>query len=254
MKVSDDVLEVLQRCALKGNSLTLPRLDRAMYLRVDEVLKAAGGKWNRKAKAHLFDSEAETAIEAILLTGEVVKPQDFGFFETSDRIVDLMISHAAIEPGMTFLEPSAGQGRIALRLIEKVRPYSVTCYELLQKNVEYLEQRLLQTGLSSRHFFVVQTDFLSCQPGAEPYDRILMNPPFAKRADIHHIMHAMKFLRPGGKMVAIASASVAFRTDKLAVEFRDFVRCHFGMIVGLPEGSFKEAGTAVNTVMITMEA
>jgi hypothetical protein len=52
MRVEDEVLAVLSRAETNGNALTLTgRLDRKMYERTNKVLEAAGGKWNRKAKA-----------------------------------------------------------------------------------------------------------------------------------------------------------------------------------------------------------
>jgi hypothetical protein len=81
-----------------------------------------------------------------------------------------------------------------------------------------------------------------------------MNPPFSKRADIKHVMHAFKFLKPGGRLVAIMSAGVSFRDDKLGTAFRSIVIGNGGTIEPNPEGSFKASGTSVSTVMVTMNA
>jgi 16S rRNA G1207 methylase RsmC len=35
-----------------------------------------------------------------------------------------------------------------------------------------------------------------------------MNPPFARQADIHHVNHALKFLKPDGLLVSVMSAGV----------------------------------------------
>lgn len=59
MKVCDDVLAVLSRAETNGQALLLQgQLDRKMYERTNKILEAAGGKWNKKAKAHLFDGDA----------------------------------------------------------------------------------------------------------------------------------------------------------------------------------------------------
>jgi hypothetical protein len=50
------------------------------------------------------------------------------------------------------------------------------------------------------------------------------------------------------------SASVTFRTNKLTTEFRQFVADHNGTFEKLPEGSFSESGTDINTVIVTLEA
>jgi type I restriction-modification system DNA methylase subunit len=86
------------------------------------------------------------------------------------------------------------------------------------------------------------------------FDRVIMNPPFANQADIAHVTHALKFLNYGGRLVAIMSAGVSFRGDRKATGFREMVEKLGGVIEPLPEGSFKEAGTSVNAVMVTLDA
>jgi hypothetical protein len=81
-------------------------------------------------------------------------------------------------------------------------------------------------------------------------DRILMNPPFAKTQDIRHVMHAVRFLKPGGKLVAIMAAGVNYRAH-LSVTFRDYLD-RFGTLQELPDGSFKVSGTDVRTVLVTL--
>jgi type I restriction-modification system DNA methylase subunit len=81
-----------------------------------------------------------------------------------------------------------------------------------------------------------------------------MNPPFAKQADIKHILHAFKCLKPGGKLVAIMSNGVMFRENKASSDFRDFVASRGGSITDLPEGSFKASGTGVNTCVAVIRA
>jgi type I restriction-modification system DNA methylase subunit len=95
--------------------------------------------------------------------------------------------------------------------------------------------------------------FLNQAPTPE-YDRVVMNPPFAKQADIKHVMHALKFLKPDGKLVSVMSASVDFRDNKLTKEFRDLIAERGGRIEALPDGAFKESGTMVRTVIVEIPA
>jgi hypothetical protein len=37
------------------------------------------------------------------------------------------------------------------------------------------------------------------------FDRVVMNPPFDHGADIKHVEHARKFLKPGGRLVAVVA-------------------------------------------------
>ncbi|WP_233874198.1 methyltransferase [Paraburkholderia adhaesiva] len=217
-------------------------LGRQLYQRTDKVLKAAGGEWNRKARAHLFDCDAADAIEQIILSGEVTVAQDFGFFPTPATIVQRLIALAGIQSNHIVLEPSAGRGNIARALGHARR---VDCYELLPKNVAALR------GLDLKNCRIVEADFLDIKP-RPVYDRIVMNPPFAKRADIHHVRHALDFLKPGGRLVSVMSRSVMFREDRLAKEFRDLVAQRGGQFEALEDGAFTESGTLVSTVIVTI--
>lgn len=242
MRVENEVLTVLSRAATQGNALTLVgQLDRRLYDRTNKVLEAAGGKWNRKAKAHLFDGNAADAIEQIILTGEITIPQDFGYFPTPEPIVARLIELAEIEPGMTVLEPSAGQGNIAKAVANITE---VDCVELLQKNVE-----ALLSGEFARD--VIMSDFLALVP-SPTYDRVVMNPPFARQDDIRHVTHALRFLKDGGRLVSVMAASILFRDNRLTADFRALIDERGGDIEECPEGAFRSSGTMVRTVIVTI--
>lgn len=243
MKVDNEVLAVLDRAHTDGNSLFLVgQLDRRLYERTNKVLEAAGGKWNRKAKAHIFDGGAADAMEQIILTGEITVPQDFGFFPTPAPVVERLIELADIAPGMTALEPSAGTGNIVAGL--HAAGAVVDAIELLDKNIAALKTQGLATLIGTG-------DFLET-PVQPLYDRVVMNPPFERQADIKHVAHALRFLKPDGLLVSVMSASVTFRDNKLTADFRALIRERGGDIEALPEGSFKSSGTGVNTVIVTI--
>ncbi len=42
-----------------------------------------------------------------------------------------------------------------------------------------------------------------------------MNPPFSRQQDIRHVMHAAKFLKPGGRLVAVMGASAISGSNRL---------------------------------------
>ena len=240
MKVSEDVLRVLDAAEIAGSQVRLVgTLDRKLYERVNKGLEAAGGKWSRKERAHVFDEAPGDVIDRTILTGEVVAPQDFGFFETPEMLADEAIAEAALEPHHIVLEPSAGTGRIA-------RPASriaqVDCVEFQPKNA-----RKLFEGKFARKITV--GDFLSIPPARE-YDRVLMNPPFGRQDDIRHVLHALKFVKPGGLLVGIMSAGVRFRSNRMSVEFRDRVVSCGGRFKDIPDGAFKESGTMVSTTLV----
>lgn len=249
MNVKTEVLNILSQ-ALEENKTTNKnelqlhmKLDRKMYAEVNKVLELAGGKWNRKTKSHVFNTDVESILEEILLTGQIESlKKDFDYFPTPDNIVNLMINNLVLsdaESPLQFLEPSAGQGAIADKLAKLGK---VTCVELNHNNAEILRKK---------NYLVVEDDFLLCIPEAR-FDFIVMNPPFAKQQDIHHVNHAFKFLKEGGVLTSVMSAGVTFRENKLTKEFRDFVYNQGGEILNLPQDSFKSSGTSVNTCLVVI--
>ena len=244
MRVDDDVLAVLSRAETDGNALVLTgQLDRPMYERTNKVLEAAGGKWNRKAKAHIFEDQAANRVDQIILSGEVEVPKDeFNFFATPPAVVARLMELADVQHGMRVLEPSAGQGAIAFACADAGA--LVDCCELMTSNFAMLSG-------NPRLGDVHHGDFLEQTPTGD-YDRVVMNPPFAKQADVKHVLHALRFLKPGGLLVSVMGAGVAFRDNKLTQDFRDLVRARGGDIEALPEGAFKASGTMVRTVVATI--
>lgn len=241
MRIDEEVLAVLSAAQTEGCNVFLTgQLDRKLYDRTNKVLEAAGGKWSRKARAHVFTADASDRMDQIILSGAVEVPNDeFNFFSSPPAVVERLMELADIDPGMVVMEPSAGRGAIALAAA--AAGATVDCCELMPANHEYL---LEQSGLRA----VTRQDFLQVPP-EQFYDRVVMNPPFMKQADIKHVTHAHKFLKPGGLLVAVMSAGVMFRTDARTKAFLTLVADRGGHIEPLPENSFKASGTGVNTVI-----
>ncbi len=243
LTIEQDVLAVLSGAVMDGPALAIEaQLDRALYVRVNKVLAALGGKWNRKAKAHLFADDAQDLVDSVILTGQVTLPDNFDYFPTPPAVLEQLLEVADLQPDHIALEPSAGGAAIAGPLAKLVK--RVDCIE----NVPHAAAEL------RKEFFpVIESDFLDVDP-IDCYDRIVMNPPFSKRNDIHHVLHAAKFLKPGGRLVSVMAAGVTFRDDKLSVNFREFVEEHNGSITPLPEKSFQVSGTCVSTVIVEFES
>lgn len=167
------------------------------------------------------------------------------FFPTPAPVVARMIEAAGLEPGMTVLEPSAGTGAIASAV--HALGCQVTCVELSASLADVLDAACYRQ--------VIRADFLEYGPrdnpaGAEYYDRVLMNPPFTQ--EVRHVLHAHRFLRAGGLLVAVMSAGVQFRADRAT--FREFISRRGGSIRALPDDSFALSGTSVRTVIVTIPA
>lgn len=243
-KIDESVLAILSRVTIEGNNikLTCGQLDRKMYLAVNEILEIMGGKWNRKEKVHIFQEDPTEKLESVLLTGEILSPKKYGYFPTPPLVILEILKRAALQSGMTVLEPSAGQGAIAEAAAIITGKKKVDCFELLPDNCAVLQ---------AKGFLVRQCDFLTVEPNSI-YDRVLMNPPFERQQDIEHVSHAFKFLKPGGRLVSIMASGVTYRENRKTVEFRNMIVEHNGSIELLPHDSFKISGTGINTCIVTI--
>jgi len=181
--------------------------------------------------------------------------KNMGWFPTPEAVVSRIMDRAELSYARSFkgeyprvLEPSAGEGAIILGAINRCPEAEVVCVELHGDRAATLASI---PGISR----VVQDDFLRCSvTDLGTFDRILMNPPFDMRRDIDHVAHAVRFLRPGGRIVAVMSAGVEFAMDKKSVAFRKLIEKLHGGIYDLPSGSFEESGTMVNTCLVTLTA
>lgn len=247
-QLSEDVLAVLSRVTIRDCKVYLApgQLDRKLYLAVNEVLTHLGGKWNRGAKAHVFDQDPTDALDQVMLEGEIVPPKSYGYFPTPAELADLLVMEAQVYTGMKVLEPSAGTGAIADALVRRFcqRAKDLLCFDILQQNVD----KLIEKGYAS----AICEDFMQVPAGAF-FDRVIMNPPFERQQDIDHVLHAFDFLKPGGRLVSVMSAGVLFRENKKTVAFREFVATQGGTATRLPPDSFVESGTHVNTCYIVMD-
>ena len=243
-KIDDMTLGVLSTASVEGDVVILNcgQLDRKQYVTVNKVLEAMGGKWNRKVKGHVFSESPIDKLESVILTGEYDKPADYGYFPTPLDLADKMITLAELTPDMVVLEPSAGQGAIAERVARIVGYERVHCFELLNDNCE----ALMKYGFR----MVECCNFLSVEP-RPLYDRVIMNPPFSKQQDIDHVTHALKCLKPNGRLVSIMASGVTFRQNRKTLEFLDLIGD--SEIIPNPLESFKLSGTLVHTVIVVVD-
>lgn len=244
--IEPDVLAILKRATIDERTLTLPpeRLDPAMYKRVNKIIEAAGGKWNRGAARHVFDGDPRAALGMAMEKGEIVNEKNlFQSFYTPDDLAAEVVAYADLKDGQIVLEPSAGHGALADQCVLAGMAHdAVECVELDPKAVAVLEEK---------GFHVIKADFLAVPP--QPiYDAVIMNPPFTKGQDIAHVTHALKFVAPGGKLVAVMSPGWQTATTQAASKFRGLV--DYRSTIKLVEaGAFKESGTNVATVILVVD-
>jgi predicted RNA methylase len=252
--IEPDILDILAgglEYGLMGVTITA-KLDPKTYKKVDAALQHLGGKWSRKDKCHLFTEYSphgvRERIEGLVDAGAFVSFRDMEFFPTPEPLVKLMIAEAGIKSGMSVLEPSAGDGRLAWLAGEIVGADYVT---VIEKDGRHIAGLVRQFGPNN----VINQDFLTIPCPSNnfaTFDRIVMNPPFSGQADIDHVRHALNFLSPGGRLVSVMSPGWTFRANKKSVEFKDLVQ-RYGHYELNPPGTFVVSGTAVNTVLVTID-
>ena len=249
--IPQDVLKVLSTVEIEGTNVKITgQLDRKLYLLVNEVLDRIGGKWNRKAKAHVFSEDPTDKLNAVIECGVLEPKVKTGYFPTPPALVARMIELAELDRKHMILEPSAGQGHISDAICKTLNIHTneITVCETLQKNIEILENKGYR--VNPYDFFKLETP---CLVNNTKFDRILMNPPFEAQADIVHVTTAFSLLADGGVLAAIMSSGVMFRENKKTIMFRENILNKYGVLVeDNPEGSFKESGTMVNTVMVKL--
>jgi phospholipid N-methyltransferase len=255
MKISPEVQIVLSTVKCVGNqAVIVDQLDRKLYTKVNEVLTALGGKWERKAKAHVFDGDAAERIDQAILMGEVTTHKDIGFFPTPPQLAIELVGMAGVESGHICLEPSAGTGNIVRALIA-AGAGKVWAIERDQK----MRHHLVKTFPDVCDVSPID-DFMEMGFGGSvftpEFDRVVMNPPFCKINLNDHLDHARlayRLLKVGGILVCVLPSSVLFRQDRRHAEFRTWVSEAGGTITDLHPGSFRESGTLVNTCVLFIE-
>jgi phospholipid N-methyltransferase len=156
--------------------------------------------------------------------------------ELAKRVVELL----EFKAGQRILEPSAGTGRLLNAIHEATPLHEWNDLDLVAVEVD----RNLANRLDQYTDDVRCADFLECNGDLGLFDRIVMNPPFANGQDIKHIQHATKFLKPGGRLVAICANGSRQKEilEPLAEQWID-----------LPPDSFKESGTSVNAAIVVIQ-
>lgn len=222
-----------------GNRLELPTDDQfSNYAQVKKALLTAGGKYKRCGFEFTEDAQQ---IKDRLLGGEVINDKKkFQFFATPEPLAKKLVKMADIQPHHCILEPSAGQGAISNLILEINKDCTVV--ELMPENIK---------ALTRQGYNVTEGCFL--KHGSDDiglFDRVVANPPFTKNQDIDHIKHMFSMLKPGGKIISMASKSWIHGSQKKQVVFRDWLDDVDATITEVPVGAFKESGTSISTVIV----
>lgn len=191
--------------------------------------------------AERAERERLRRIEA--LKAEIALSTIPGYFPTQAPVTAYMLKLARVASEMTFLEPEAGSGHIADAIRAEIPDAQIDCCEVNLR---------LRELLAFKGHNLVADDFLEWST-PKRYDRIIMNPPFEKQADIDHVRKAYGLLANGGALVSVMAPGFEFRSDRKSAEFREWLGSVGGHVEDLPDGSFKASGTGVNTKLVVIE-
>ena len=246
MSATQSITASLSKCKVVGDTLFLPSISEGAlenYSEVKKALQNAGAKYKRNT--FVFPSDAQPYVDR-LCGGEVINlKKEFQFFATPPDLADWLVELAEIETTDEVLEPSAGQGAI-VSAIHRAGLMGITVwgYELMPENQTVVEKIL--------GFRLLGSDFLECDTS---FDKIVANPPFSKNQDIDHIRKMYECLRPGGRIVTVASNHWRQResTQKKESSFRNWIAEVGAEVHDLEKGRFKESGTMVSSCVLVID-
>jgi protein-L-isoaspartate O-methyltransferase len=186
-----------------------------------------------KPDAAAFDAMRKTLKAGVQV---VSAPQ---LFPTPADVARRVVELADVQPGHRVLEPSAGTGRI-VDVLSAIECCAVAV-EINHNIVTCLRPKYRP------EFLTVHTaDFLDLTPDTlGTFDRIVMNPPFERGADIRHIEHARQFLKPGGRLVAVC-ANGPRQQAALQGDAETWIT--------LADGAFAAEGTNVRAAIVVLGA
>lgn len=244
IRIPESILDVFRNNIVWNEDGTTATLTTQVknYAAFKKVVEELGGHWDKKLKTHVFPSDPREGL-GIMLENRGFVVENYGYFDTPSAVVDHMIG--IWDAKGTVLEPSAGIGAIAKRLIEYGVPYeNITCIELHEERFHTLAKSFHCGRAIKGDFMQMRVD----ETGT--FDSVFMNPPFEKGQDVDHIQHAFDFWNKSAIFAAVASGGVMMNSTSKYTKFREWVANQGGKITLLPEGSFKESGTGVNTCLV----
>ena len=166
--------------------------DKDLRAEAERILISIGGVRVHEG-AWRFDYDAADVLDDITTSRMLPDTKTHQYYPTPSGVVDAVIKIAAIEDGMSCLEPSAGQGALAERMGANVK-----CVELSELHCTILRAKGLEATCAD--FLTMKIENL--------FDRVILNPPFSQGRAQAHLVAAIQHVAPGGKLVAVLPASL----------------------------------------------
>jgi len=174
---------------------------------VERIFLMIGGEPDSEIKGRFtFRFNPVAVFDYLFINGALPDQDTHQFYPTRGDIRKTAVDLAEINEGHTLLEPSAGFGDLLEPVQEGV---NITAVEI---------HPVAAATLRAKGYETVQSDFLAIKQSALPqFDRVIMNPPFSGSRWKIHLLHALNFIKPGGKLVAILPLSASSIVDNTLI-------------------------------------
>jgi hypothetical protein len=253
MPLTSAAVDALRDATMTETTLTLPQVGSKAYAELKKVIERTGGRWVRKLGTHVYDVDPRPIIAEIIETGDMPRDasKDAAFFRTPPEIAEKLVYYAGLlNPApMRVLEPSAGDGALA-DAAREVYPWRVLDLVCVEPDAG---RHATLVGKGHKAEQTTFEDFAASEP--EPFDSVLMNPPFATPGEpvlwAKHVLLAWELVKPGGSLAAVIPSNLD-RPHKAVAAVRALVES-YGHAEDVPDGAFKVSGTGVSTKLIVIE-
>ncbi len=179
------------------NKITFTGHSKASKQVMDEVTQILIGLGAEQEKPGLFicNFNIKPIIGEILLYGSMPDKKAYQFYQTPPELAVTAAEMLDIQPSDYCLEPSAGQGALAVHMPKD----KTLCIELAPLRCKILKEK---------GFNMLEADFLKyAEQSMLCFNKVLMNPPFSEGRAMAHVKSAMELTAKGGRVVAILPAS-----------------------------------------------
>jgi predicted RNA methylase len=273
-------VELAGRAVAALNRATVEQVDAEVFVvrlrdelaasdwrQVDTVLRrvAGGGRYRQGTGVHRYDRDPGAEIAAVVATGMLPPDpkQQAGWFATPRDVADnFAVNYALLEleelphtRRLSYLDPSAGEGALANAMVKfHCDADQVTCVEADPYRAAICQAKGYTTHPERFQDWAAHRD-----PGALPFDVVVMNPPFAEDGDklawARHVLLAWSLVGPGGVLTAIVPVSVTYHRDRAAKQVRELAD-RYGHVYDHFDGfhfdrdPFAEAGAGVKPVIV----
>lgn len=176
-----------------------------------------------------------------------------GFFPTPPHVVKIMLEQAGDLSLARVLEPSAGKGDLVAAAFS-AGARAVDSFEIIPILADYLAKHVRVPAGCAHN--TCNRDFLVASPLPVFHDAVLMNPPFEKSAAPAHVLHALNWLKPGGRLVSVMPAgwiekdSATPLLDAIEAQGRSYMEVEIDGPAFSGAQSFRSTGVRVSLLVV----